>query len=181
MNNEALKSKSGPGDCWGTPLDLWTDIYNKFLQGVSGDGPIFDPCPNMSRILPRTYGIPGKIGLSKPWGINDDRDWSSRVFVNPPFSDIAPWIQKAVEEYEIAPFNKTIIMLVPVRPDQAWWHVWVPKTQIFFIRKRVNYCREDGSVGKAPSFASCILRLSDRGHGGHEFWYPPCHVTRGFV
>lgn len=48
--------------------------------------------------------------------------WSGRVWCNPPFSDIEPWIRKAWAEmgrWEGAP--STLAMLLPAWTDRAWW------------------------------------------------------------
>lgn len=51
-------------------------------------------------------------GLTKPW--------EGRVWVNPPFSDIGPWVEKAWVE---AAHCETIAILLPAsRMEQRWWH-----------------------------------------------------------
>lgn len=67
-------------------------------------------------------------GLSKPW-------WG-RVWCNPPFSDITPWVEKAwVEIRRPSEFDEelgqsltpsTIAMLLPAsRTEQQWWQAFV--------------------------------------------------------
>lgn len=58
-------------------------------------------------------------GLNQPW--------SGRVWCNPPFSDLAPWVKRAWCEF-LRPDNRpeTIAMLVPAtRTEQPWWQNWV--------------------------------------------------------
>ncbi len=53
-------------------------------------------------------------GLSRPW--------FGRVWCNPPFSNIAPWVAKAWREMESAPGPSVIEMLIPAtRTEQKWW------------------------------------------------------------
>ena len=51
-------------------------------------------------------------GLLKPW-------LGERVWCNPPYSDIRPWVEKAWAEW---PYAELIVMLVPAnRTEQKWW------------------------------------------------------------
>ena len=56
-------------------------------------------------------------GLSKPWK-------GERVFCNPPWSDIEPWVRKAWHEveHEGCPL---VVMLLPAWTDREWWHKYV--------------------------------------------------------
>ena len=56
----------------------------------------------------------GIDGLRQPWGEGE------RVWVNPPFSDIAPWVQKATW------CAATVAMLLPAnRCEQPWWQEYI--------------------------------------------------------
>lgn len=64
--------------------------------------------------------------LPRFWSIEDsglNHSWAGeRVYCNPPFSDIGPWIQKAWAEKEA----KLIVMLLPAnRTEQVWWQSYV--------------------------------------------------------
>lgn len=51
-------------------------------------------------------------GLAQTWG-------GARVWCNPPYSSIAPWIRKAWAEHRAA---ECIVMLLPAnRTEQTWW------------------------------------------------------------
>lgn len=65
----------------------------------------FDPCP-----LER----PDWDGLEVTWG---KRNW-----VNPPFSHINKWVEKAVTEMMKGHFT---VMLIPSRPNTEYWRKWV--------------------------------------------------------
>lgn len=55
------------------------------------------------------------------------REWDAeRVWCNPPYSQIAPWVEKAWLEWRDRPYRftdqRTIAMLLPaVKTEQAWW------------------------------------------------------------
>jgi hypothetical protein len=76
-------------DNWETPTWLWDLIHLGFK-------PNLDPCP-----------INGAGGL--------DILWTGTVYCNPPYSDILPWVEKAIES------DCKTIMLVPVRTATYWW------------------------------------------------------------
>lgn len=44
---------------------------------------------------------------------------SRAVWLNPPYSDVGPWVEKA--ESECRRNNLIVVMLVPHTPDSAWW------------------------------------------------------------
>ena len=61
--------------------------------------------------LERFYSIEDD-GLDLPW-------YGERVWCNPPYSNIRPWVEKAWAEW---PFAELIVMLVPAnRTEQGWW------------------------------------------------------------
>lgn len=78
-----------------------SDLYQLLNEEFDFD---FDPCPLKSTV----------DGLSISWG--------KRNFVNPPYSDIRPWIQKGFQEYLQ---GKLSVFLIPVRTSSVYWHSWV--------------------------------------------------------
>lgn len=45
-------------------------------------------------------------------------DWESLTYCNPPYSDPAPWVEKAIRE---AKKGKVIVMLTRVDTSTKWW------------------------------------------------------------
>lgn len=112
-------------DHWSTPKDVYEKLNAEFRF-------TFDPCP-----------LNGDGGLIRPWG-----DVS---FVNPPYSNIKEWVEKAFKEYCL---GKTVVMLIPSRTDTRWWHSYVMEAQeIRFIKGRLKF---GGAKNSAP-FPSCIV------------------------
>ena len=160
--NQAIKIKNGVGDFWQTPKDLFAEINNEFFIGTP-----FDPCPGKIKLI-NSYSAedfdddPEKDGLKL--------EWHGENFVNPPFSDIPTWVERAWAS--VASHKKTI-MLLPVRSDQEWFHDFVDL--VCFIRGRVQYVFP-GQKRKGCSFPSCLLFF-----GFSAFprtWYPECHKNR---
>lgn len=79
------------------------------------------------------------------------REWKSPCFVNPPYSDILPWMEKAMLE---ASQGKVVVLLVPSRTCTRWWHDFAMRaSEIRFIRGRLKF---GGSKAGAP-FPSAIV------------------------
>ena len=79
------------------------------------------------------------------------REWSSPCFVNPPYSDIYPWMEKAKIE---ADAGKTVVLLVPSRTDTRWWHEFAMKaSEIRFIRGRLKF----GNAKTGAPFPSAVV------------------------
>ena len=48
--------------------------------------------------------------------------WNGRVWCNPPYSDIRPWVEKAAWEIRDLFGPSVIVMLLPAnRTEQSWW------------------------------------------------------------
>ena len=82
---------SHKSDEWATPLKL----YNRFM--ING---YFDPCP-----MNHDFD-----GLCIPW--------KAKTFVNPPYSCIDKWVDKALTELSN---GNVIVMLLPARTDTQWF------------------------------------------------------------
>jgi phage N-6-adenine-methyltransferase len=64
--------------------------------------------------LPR-YVTKEQDGLAFPWK-------GERVYCNPPYSDIAPWVEKAAKAID-APL---VVLLLPAnRTEQGWWQTHI--------------------------------------------------------
>lgn len=102
------------GDNWGTPDALYFQLDDEFKFNC-------DPCP----LNPN----PSMDGLSKEWGTS--------TFVNPPYSNPRPWIEKAIEESKR---GKTVVMLLRGDTSTRWFHDLVlDKAEIRFIKGRIKF------------------------------------------
>jgi site-specific DNA-methyltransferase (adenine-specific) len=117
-------------DDWSTPSETYDALHAEF-------GFVDDPCP-----------LRGDAnGLM--------REWQSPCFVNPPYSEILPWMEKATLE---AKAGKTVVLLVPARTDTRWWHEFAMKaTEIRFIRGRLKF----GGAKTGAPFPSAVVVFSD--------------------
>lgn len=109
--------------------------------------------------------------LPRFWTAEDDalrQSWAGeRVWCNPPYSDIEPWVRKAWQECrsDLCPL---IVMLLPAnRTEQGWWqrHVEVlrgysTKFHVEFLPGRMRFDRPGvviGPKGDRPPFGCCLL------------------------
>jgi hypothetical protein len=61
--------------------------------------------------------------------------------MNPPYSDLVNWCQKA---YEYALAGGTVIALLPVWSDTGWFHSHVRYGEITFLRGKLSYVGRAG-------------------------------------
>lgn len=93
-------------------------------------------------------------GLAQSWA-------GERVWCNPPYSNIEPWVRKAWRE------NALIVMLLPAnRTEQGWWQRWVEpcrkdgRLEVEFLAGRprfVNVGKEGIGPNERPPFGCCLL------------------------
>lgn len=116
--------------------------------------------------LPRYFTIEDD-GLSQPWT-------RERVWCNPPYSSIEPWVAKAWQEWkDLLSGPHLIVMLLPAnRTEQGWWHRWVEPHlrsrrvdfRCEFLPGRVRFIAP-GATGigpnERPPFGSCLLIWGD--------------------
>ena len=124
----------------GTPQFLY-DRLNQVNQFT------LDPCAtDLNHKCPKYFTIEDN-GLAQSWA-------NEVVFINPPYSDIAKWVEKAFNE---AKRNDAIcIMLIPARTDTKYWHNFIMKANsITFIKGRLKF----GSMKTAAPFPSCIVEF----------------------
>ncbi len=143
MIDAALFSRAS--DNWATPPDLLEYLGKKY------GGPFFDPCPlNFWDII--CWEFIGPFVLEEE--ISGLRiSWANvgPVFVNPPYSDLAEWAEKAA--HEAINGAELILFLCPSRTDTKYFHRYLMRaSEIYFIEGRLHF---NGSKNSAP-FPSMI-------------------------
>jgi len=106
--------------------------------------------------LPR-YFTPEDNGLLQSWA-------GERVWCNPPYSDIEPWVQKAKAEGFAADL---IVMLLPAnRTEQGWWQRHVEPgrrggtLRVEFLPGRmrfIKYGHDKVEPNQRPPFGNCLV------------------------
>jgi phage N-6-adenine-methyltransferase len=103
-----------------------------------------------------------------------DREWDAeRIWCNPPFSDIEPWVRKAWRTCWL-PRPRVIAMLLPAtKTEQPWWQRWVEihrdshraderadgwTLTTHFLPGRTAFARPgSGGVGQSGAPFGCVL------------------------
>lgn len=91
------------------------------------------------------------------------QDWMTFNWCNPPYSDIAPWVEKAIEE---AQKGNTTVMLVPSNTDTKWFRTVINSEHArvdMLIGGRIKFVRADTqeSVGSNPRGSMFIIFSPD--------------------
>ena len=82
------------------------------------------------------------------------KQWKGRCWLNPPYNNIRPFLQKA---YESSVENgATIVCLVPASTGTKWWWDYALKGEIRFWPGRLQFTCGGKTTGSAP-FASAII------------------------
>jgi site-specific DNA-methyltransferase (adenine-specific) len=114
-------------DHWATPPLFYEKLNAEFNFND-------DPCP--------LHGEKTANGLKREWG--------TRTFMNPPYSNIKPWVKKAYEE---SLKGKLVVGLLRGDTSTAWFHTWIlGKAKIRFIQGRLKF----GVINKAAPFPSIV-------------------------
>lgn len=111
--------------------------------------------------------------LERFYSIEDDglaQSWAGeRVWCNPPYSDIRPWVEKAWREWHWPVTAELIVMLLPAnRTEQGWWQDLVePELRrrrsplnVEFLAGRIRFIAPGAdSIGpnERPPFGCCLL------------------------
>lgn len=83
-------------------------------------------------VAPRGFYSPEENSLDQPWHLHAGWLW-----LNPPFSDITPWVQKAWDESRQ---GATIAVLVPASTGANWWsHHVLGKAYVTFLNGRLTF------------------------------------------
>ena len=103
-----------------------SDFYQKLNQEFNFT---FDPCPF-------------KHNLDLWDGLKTD--WKGNVFVNPPYSNIEPWLKKGIKELKNGNAN-IIVYLIPLRTDSWYWHhtILAFAREVRLVRGRLNFGRKE--------------------------------------
>ena len=108
----ALKGIDSPlskSDHFFTPGELLADLHAElcFTLDVASH-----PEAPSNALIGRAYCWPERDGLKEPWA-------GERIWCNPPYSNISPWVARA---WEVASICPVIAMLLPAnKTEQPWW------------------------------------------------------------
>ena len=129
---------SQASDEWATPQDVYDKLDAEFHFTL-------DPCATDRNHKCALYYTQAENGLLQDWG-------GQSVFCNPPYSDIAAWVEKAYRE--AMHDNTVVVLLIPSRTDTKYFHDFIyHRSEIRFIRGRLKFGE---AVHNAP-FPSMVV------------------------
>ncbi len=137
MNKELMFSSKT--DLWATP-QYFFDALNKKHNFT------LDVCATKENSKCKDFFTPEQDGLAQ--------DWKGVCWMNPPYGrQIKHWIKKAYEESKK---GATVVCLIPSRTDTIYWHDYVMKGEITFIKGRLKF----GDAKNAAPFPSAVVVFS---------------------
>ncbi len=147
MKSDVVFSKAS--DLWGTPRALFDQYDQRYRFTVDA------AADRHNHLTPVWFGPGGthEDALTAPWQ-------HERVWLNPPYSQTAAFLQRAVEAV-LAPLPaELVVVLIPARTDTRYFHeIILPHaTEIRFIRGRLRF---GGAVNSAP-FPSIVIVFDNR-------------------
>jgi phage N-6-adenine-methyltransferase len=127
---------SSATDLWATPQEFFDRLDEQF-------GFTLDVCATADNAKCAAFFTADDDGLAQ--------EWRGICWMNPPYGRaIGAWMQKA---YESSLAGATVVCLIPARTDTAWWHDYVMKGDVEFIRGRLKF----GDRRKDAPFASALV------------------------
>jgi len=112
-------------DMWETPPLIIDDIIKKY-----DIHPIIDVCATSTNHKFATYFTPKDNALTQ--------EWREDFFMNPPYSEISQWMQKAYEQH--LKYNVNALILVFAKTGVKWWHRYVEgKAEVHFQKGRIRF------------------------------------------
>ena len=141
MEAESVLLQKPVTDVWATPQWLFDALNKEF-------GFTLDPCSDGTNAKCPKFYTPRENGLLRDWG-------TETVFMNPPYSEVDEWMRKA---YGAAMEGATVVCLIPARTDTQWWHAYVMKAEIRFIKGRLKF----GDADNSAPFPSAIVVFRPR-------------------
>lgn len=124
---------------YNVPKNKYSDDWWTPLEVVQSLGPFdLDPCGNKSH--PTAEVIYEDSGLEK--------EWSGRVWMNPPYSKVATWVDKFIK-------HRHGVALLFARTDTKWCQNLLEQADhVFLVRGRVSFLKsgvKQKGNGGAPS------------------------------
>lgn len=131
-------------DEWPTPQWLFAALDREFAFSL-------DPCSTHENAKCARHFTRSEDGLRQSWA-------GEVVWMNPPYGRaIASWMAKAYSSARDE--QATVVCLVPARTDTRWWHQFVMRHEIRFLRGRLQF----GEARAPAPFPSALVVMRPAG------------------
>ena len=94
-------------------------------------------------------------GLETSW-----HKHGKRIYINPPYSDLARWLQKAYLESQL---GCTCVVLIPSHKGESWWDDWIidKAERVILLKGRIRFIHPvSGQLEKQAPFGSSFVIYS---------------------
>ena len=147
LNKGMMSSKT---DDWATPQEFFDMLNDEFHFTL-------DVCASLENAKVGNFLTKNDNqlldGLGNHWATWKAAEGTRNVcWMNPPYGrQIGKWIAKAYEQSFC--HGATVVCLIPSRTDTRWWHDFVMKGEIRFVKGRLKF---GGCKNNAP-FPSAVV------------------------
>lgn len=137
-------------DTWRTPIYIF-EYACKIIGGID-----FDTACNFDN------------SLAKPiFESIDSMDalhckWSGKCWCNPPYSNIKPWIKKAIESDAIT------VMLIPSPNGESYYSELIANSHEIAIQGRISFIGEDGNPKNGNTRGSSLFIINGYAKGSRS-------------
>lgn len=130
-------------DEWETPNDLFFKLNLEFEFTL-------DPCCRKETAKCEKFFTVEDNGIFQSWE-------NERVFMNPPYSEIPTWVEKAV--LEMRHNNcELVVGLLPAWTDRLWFHqfIYPDIAKVRLLQGRVKFLL-NGETKTSPTYGSMVV------------------------
>lgn len=157
---KSLKSAAPPADpdCWRTPNTKDQPIVDLVKKALGGS--IWcDPCADAG------HRISASVHYNRSDdGLADHQTWSKTVFINPPFSNPLPWVEKCCLSIARGNVSAAIMLLKAGAVSNVGTGELINKyaSAVCHWRGRINFLNDSGNPVKGSDFDCVLVYLGDR-------------------
>lgn len=140
-------------DFWRTPeyIIKWAELL---IGGIDHD----TACTHENAVATPVWNM-----TSRPDALADECVWSGRCWCNPPYSDIAPWIEKAIRS------DAVTAMLIPTPNGESYFHDLIKHSHEISIVGRLAFLGADGQPKKGNNRGSSLFIINGYGQGSRSY------------
>lgn len=132
---------SAARQAWETPPALFETLHNEYRFTV-------DAAANADNAKLARFWTREHDGLAQRWE-------GERVFCNPPYNEIAPWVERAWAAHDKDPSSMSALLL-PARTGAGWFADFALEGSIHWFRGRVQF-RASSGVAQSSNAEDSIL------------------------
>lgn len=152
---KTAREAGGDSDDRRTPIELFREIERRWGWG----GFTIDGAASAANRLCDWWIGPDSIVSSDFLSWPTGRIHAERVFLNPPWGNIGPFLDRSIEIVHGCPLVERVVMLVPARTTMPWFGLAERWGRIHTIEGRVAY---GGGANKKQPFEHSVVVVFER-------------------